>query len=923
MKTSISEEDILFCESLFHPRCFAEALFTNYDNLAYLEEGKLSHIRNGQIPLLSFEYLIANDSRLSEKKNFSLKIGAGNLYCLGGRNFGKSVALKIDMLNSLVLNDAYPMAISSYDAVHIRTIIEPVIASLENHPIISSFKKRVTRSPTFRLESTNNSVLESINMNIAAKDPGNQFFGKHLKKLFIEEWSFETDEVNKKRIDSRHELGCIDKFSGMCNFTKFTPAGKVFSDLTKKPWVLNLPQYINPTWDDMEKLKAIKKHSGEECFDEETEILTVNGWKTYQTINKDDKVLSLNIDTGYADYQPIKEIFISNHDDFLYYYKNSYINFAITENHKILKKSLKKNKWELIPLKYFIDNIPLKKEKVIGNQKNCLKCGKLLDKSKLQKKFCSRKCQMSFYNWRYYPLEKMKLKRDFYWKGKEKEFIEIVDLQSRNGKKFKIPMDIWLSFLGWFISEGHVTTRSKYKHYKTYYISISQTKNKKYIDEIEKIVEKMGFIVSFGKGKITFGSIAIYKHLIQHCYKGNYIKKKTIYNSRNKRVPEYIKFLSSRQIKIFLDAFFKGDGNGGLNEVQYHRCYSSSVGLLDDLQELAFKINYTANIRKSKNKNKVGILDLRTKNKNIWLRRKNLKKEFYKGKVWCVETTPNNTLFVRREGNCHWSGNSIGFRMFVKGEVVEEGVSVIDMSRIRPFYNDGRILKKFEITKDNLDEFTYTLIVERPKNSGVLYICADIGETAPTEIAVLSKVEGQDIYNYLYDITLRGLTDKEQTKIFTYLGKSLNANFIGLDVTDGTGRAIFRSLEEVFPKENLVWCSFNAKIAVDFEKNEFDQVIFKDGKPLFVEEYISEWSIKHLISLLYEHKIDIPEDCYKLDEQLNKIISLQSGSRIIYKCTAEENHALQAMQVFAIAEWMNRFNLIKPINQKKFFKGFM
>lgn len=528
MKAPITEEDILFCESLYHPRCFSEALFTNYDNLAYLEEGKLSYIRNGQIPLLSFEYLIAYDSRLSEKKNFSLKVGAGSLYCLGGRNFGKSVTLKLDMLNSLVLNDAYPMAISSYDAVHLRTIIEPVIAALDNHPILSAFKKRVTRSPTFRLESTNNSVLESINMNISAKAPGNQFFGKHLKKLFIEEWSFETEEVNKKRIDARHELGCIEKFSGMCNFTKFTPAGRVFNDKTKKPWVLNLPQYINPTWDDAEKLKAIKKHNGEE---------------------------------------------------------------------------------------------------------------------------------------------------------------------------------------------------------------------------------------------------------------------------------------------------------------------------------------------------------------------------------------------------------SIGFRMFVKGEVVEEGISVIDMARIRPYYNEEKILKTFEINKDNFISFEHVLIVERPSNSEVLYMCADIGETAPTEIAVLSRVEKQESYQYLYDIVLRGLTDKEIFKILKYLGKLLNANFIGIDVTDGTGRSIYRSLEEIFPKENLVWCSFNAKIPVDFEKNEFDQVVFKDGKPQYIEEYVSEWSIKHLITLLYEHKIDIPENCYKLDEQLNKVVSFQSGSRITYKCVAEENHALQSMQVFAIAEWMNRFNLTKPINQKKFFKG--
>ena len=32
-------------------------------------------------------------------------------------------------------------------------------------------------------------------------------------------------------------------------------------------------------------------------------------------------------------------------------------------------------------------------------------------------------------------------------------------------------------------------------------------------------------------------------------------------------------------------------------------------------------------------------------------------------------------------------------------------------------------------------------------------------------------------------------------EVFKWLGEQLSANYIGLDVTDGTGRAIFRSLE--------------------------------------------------------------------------------------------------------------------------------
>ena len=89
---------------------------------------------------------------------------------------------------------------------------------------------------------------------------------------------------------------------------------------------------------------------------------------------------------------------------------------------------------------------------------------------------------------------------------------------------------------------------------------------------------------------------------------------------------------------------------------------------------------------------------------------------------------------------------------------------------------------------------------------------------------------------YEYNITLYNLTDKEQFKIFEWLGRELQANFIALDCTDGTGRAIFRSLEQVFPKENLVWVAFNEKVNVDFERNPTtNEIIFENGQPLYRE----------------------------------------------------------------------------------------
>ena len=267
--------------------------------------------------------------------------------------------------------------------------------------------------------------------------------------------------------------------------------------------------------------------------------------------------------------------------------------------------------------------------------------------------------------------------------------------------------------------------------------------------------------------------------------------------------------------------------------------------------------------------------------------------------------------------------SSMNYRIFIKGEVVEDGCSVFDMTRVRDNnYDEDRKIKSFEITKLNFIDFENIIIVDRPKNASETYISADIGESASTEIMIIFKIDEK--YRYEYNITLYNLTDKEQFKVFRWLGENLTANYIGIDCSDGTGRAIFRSLEEVFPKNNLCWVSFSEKLAVGYEKNEITgEIIFKDGKPVNQEEYVVEWSIKHLKDLLYSGKFDLPLD-HKLDRQLNSVISFRSKNslRTIYECACElGDHLFQSMQIFSITQWINEFNNSKSIIKKKFCKS--
>ena len=525
MIEKITDTELDFVDIYHYSPAMVEMLFSDYDNLSVMEEEKLAHVRLGQLPLLSYEYIIDSNPEMNDKDNFQLRKGAGEIYCLGGRLFGKTLFVeKTDLLLSLILLEGDSLGFSSYDQIHIRGVLEEVIQVIEHHPFFRIFNININRSPNYRIRC-GGILLESVNMNITGKKPGAQFFQKHFSKLFIEEASFETEQVYKQRRDSVSENGCVYRISGMTNFTKYSPCGRLFYDLTKRAWVLNLPQYINPKCDEREKEKAKKDFGGEQ---------------------------------------------------------------------------------------------------------------------------------------------------------------------------------------------------------------------------------------------------------------------------------------------------------------------------------------------------------------------------------------------------------SVGYRIFIKGEIVEEGVSVFDMERIRPHYDEDKKVKTFEISKDTFPLFDISMYVERPVNAENIYIFADVGEAAPTEIGVIAEINRK--YRYIYNLTLYNLTDKEQYRVFRWLAEMLQANFIAIDCTDGMGRAIYRSLAEVFPADNLVWVSFNEKIPIDFEKDKNGNVIIKNGVPVYKEEYVSEWSVKHLKDLLYSGKIELPLD-YKFDMQFNSVISMQSGSRTVYACISAENHLFQAFQVFSIAQWYNEFKNIRPIPKKTFFKS--
>lgn len=250
--------------------------------------------------------------------------------------------------------------------------------------------------------------------------------------------------------------------------------------------------------------------------------------------------------------------------------------------------------------------------------------------------------------------------------------------------------------------------------------------------------------------------------------------------------------------------------------------------------------------------------------------------------------------------------DSINYRVFVKGEVVEDGISELDMEQIQKCYQRKKTIKSFEIPKKRFSRFRNYIVVDRPKNADRIFISADVGDTQ-TEIIIHSEIGSK--YNYLYNITLYNLKNDDQEEIFRYLIDKLQANVVAIDCGEAFGRILCDHLEKKYKKENIVRYAGASKIVVGFQQDNSHNIILEKGKPIEKKEYMSEWSIARLKVLLYGERVKIPMD-YKLDMQFSQVVAIRSGTRVKYKSLMKNDHLFNAWRPFCIAQWLKKdFNM--------------
>jgi hypothetical protein len=332
-----------------------------------------------------------------------------------------------------------------------------------------------------------------------------------------------------------------------------------------------------------------------DCYDDQTDILTKDGWKRFRDISDNEIVATLK--NGNIIYDKIIAKVEYDYQGTMYRVKSKSIDMLTTPNHKYFVESRKgfAKFREIQNINIFNDRIPATSK----------------------------------------------------WKGKKQETYTL--------GKLTFNMSDWCAFIGIYLSEGSFL---KVKKGYRVYITQDNLSHHDIVVDIKSLLWRMGLYFRYDG----------HNFLIENKELFEYVKR--FGKCDEKYIPRDLLELSPKYLKILKDWLIKGDGY--IQKGGYEHYYSTSLRLINDVQELIIKLGLSGNIKiKLQNGGTIRGRKIYPKKEmyEIFIRKSKYKyfgktgqsyiyKEPYCGKIYCVEV-PSHVIKVRRNGHELWCGNSI------------------------------------------------------------------------------------------------------------------------------------------------------------------------------------------------------------------------------------------------------------------------
>ena len=429
----------------------------------------------------------------------------------------------------------------------------------------------------------------------------------------------------------------------------------------------------------MRKGGALNELNHPSCHSGDVDILTETGWKNIKEIDEFEKIYTLN-DNGIIELKQIYSTVKHQYKGKMINIKGRFIDTMVTPNHKFPLTNQQNNRRKFITSQEIHER--LKKGNSLSNFFIPKKGN--IDTNNNIEYFTLKGCTDSDFNIRDGETIRLTYKQDV-----------------------KIPMDIFMSFMGIFLSEGHINS-SKIKKRKcvlsngdvTYYessdhgygIGITQKKQ-----ETTLLIEELCDLLPFNiKKYVTKNGTTTFKIHDRRLWR--YLLP--LGKANEKYIPSDLKNSSPKYFNYLLNWFKLGDGRTVGRKYKQSNVFSTSKQLILDLQELLIKSGGFGNIRyenrkfdryitedngtprliKGENSHDMWFLTL-SKTKGIYMDSRMIKTTEidFDDYVYSVDV-PNHTYYVKSNGKCHWTGNS----------------SLIDLDRvshsITETWWDGKIL---------------------------------------------------------------------------------------------------------------------------------------------------------------------------------------------------------------------------------------
>jgi dCTP deaminase len=359
----------------------------------------------------------------------------------------------------------------------------------------------------------------------------------------------------------------------------------------------------------------------EACMSDDTEILTLSGWKLIKDVIIGELALTFNPNTKQSEYLPIvdRQKYYFNGD--LLHFHSKFIDQLVTPNHKLWVGKRQ--------LRVGARDGRGRETKILGERRK----GENVFTWELQK------AHEIYGQWNYY------LSRDIQWEGSN-SIGETITFESSHwsSNDYVFKLKDWLTFIGCWLGDGSAFSNGNGDNVIKLAV-VTKDKKRAFFREL---LGRMKIKFSEGESGFEFRSHAVCEYLKPYC------------GAHNKRIPREYMNLPSGYLQCILDGLMSSDGH--LPTCTYS---TVSVQLIKDFQELCLKIGYNCTTWEKDSTIKgysfhsfLGRYSNANKTPCKIDPVRHQSKVPYSGFVYDVSVPPNHVFMSRRNGRCSWTGNS-------------------------------------------------------------------------------------------------------------------------------------------------------------------------------------------------------------------------------------------------------------------------